>query len=229
MNWVRNLDCIQLFWFCQPVHCSDPCFLGRNRDHNRDISFQLLEYQMCWMGGGFNKLTSPLAHMFIAVVTAMWHIASIRGNATQNRETSSREGGLVTKACDGKYAFYCDAKNSEANYHWNHHHHNDHHHHDHRHLHHDQNKASLLEPISGASKHGRSNYYPLTLSSLSSFHPLNQLNLSPSQSSQSSHSQSYHSPLQPNVRYNHPGESLKQLAPAWRKWLNSFQQLQIAL
>ena len=38
---------------------------------------------------------------------------------------------------------------------------------DHRHLHHDQNKASLLEPISGASKHGRSNYYPLTLSSLS--------------------------------------------------------------
>ena len=36
-------------------------------------SFQLLEYQMCWKGGGFiwYELTSPLAHMFFAVVTAM--------------------------------------------------------------------------------------------------------------------------------------------------------------
>ena len=48
-----------------------------------------------------------------------------------------------------------------------HHDDDDHHQHDHRHLHHDQNKASLLEPISGASKHGRSNYYPLTLSTSS--------------------------------------------------------------
>ena len=36
---------------------------------------------------------------------------------TKSRNIEQGKGGWVTKACDGKYAFYCDEKNGEANHH----------------------------------------------------------------------------------------------------------------